>query len=75
MLTSEVAVVKSHHGISVKCSQHRDTGPTDPSLVITEMNPPLYTFISLISFPIYKEGLLHNTKENWETRDRIVFVR
>ena len=26
MLTSEVAVVKSHHGISVKCSRHRDTG-------------------------------------------------
>ena len=33
MLASEVAVVKSHHGISVKCSRYRDTGPTDPSLV------------------------------------------
>ena len=33
MLTSEVAVVKSHHGISIKCSRHRDTGPTDPSLI------------------------------------------
>ena len=35
MLASEVAVVKSHHGISVKCSRYRDTGPTDPSLVFT----------------------------------------
>ena len=32
VLTSEVAVVKSHHGITVKCSRYRDTGPTDPSL-------------------------------------------
>ena len=32
MLTSEVAVLRSRHGISVKCSRHRDTGPTDPSL-------------------------------------------
>ena len=36
MLASEVAVVKSHHGISVKCSRYRDTGPTDPSLVMTQ---------------------------------------
>ena len=35
MFTSEVAVVKSHHGISVKCSRYRDTGTTDPSLVYT----------------------------------------
>ena len=33
MLTSEVAVLKSRHGISVKCSRYRDTGTTDPSLV------------------------------------------
>ena len=33
VLASEVAVVKSHHSISVKCSWYRDTGPTDPSLV------------------------------------------
>ena len=33
VFTSEVAVVKSHHGISVKCSRYRDTGTTDPSLV------------------------------------------
>ena len=33
MLTSEVAVVKSHHGISVNWSQYQDTGPTDPSLI------------------------------------------
>ena len=32
VLTIEVAVVNSHHGISVKCSRYRDTGPTDPSL-------------------------------------------
>ena len=32
MLRSEVAVVQFHHGISVKCSRYRDTGPTDPSL-------------------------------------------
>ena len=32
VLTSEVAVVKSHHGISLKCSRCQDTGPTDPSL-------------------------------------------
>ena len=37
MLTSKVAVLKSHHGISVKCSEYRDTGPTDPSLVITSL--------------------------------------
>ena len=36
MFTSEVAVVKSHHGISVKCSRYRDTGTTDPSLVIAD---------------------------------------
>ena len=35
MLTSEVAVVKFHHGISVKCSRYWDTRPTDPSLVIS----------------------------------------
>ena len=33
VLTSEVAVVKSHHSISVKCSRYRDTRPTDPSLI------------------------------------------
>ena len=37
MLTSEVSVVKSHHGISVKCSQYRDTGPTDPSLFLIQL--------------------------------------
>ena len=37
MLTSEVAVVKSRHGISVKCSRYRDTGTTDPSLIIREI--------------------------------------
>ena len=31
MLTSEVAVVKSHHSISVKFSRYPGTGPTDPS--------------------------------------------
>ena len=36
MLTSEVAVVKSHHVISVKCSRYRDTRPTDPSLDIRQ---------------------------------------
>ena len=35
MLTSEVAVVKYHHSISVKCSRYRDTGPTDPSLIFS----------------------------------------
>ena len=35
MLTIKVAVVKSHHSISVKSSQYRDTGPTDPSLIRT----------------------------------------
>ena len=40
MLTSEVAVVKSHHGISVKCSRHRDTGPTDPSLLLIDLGKP-----------------------------------
>ena len=34
MLTSEVAVVKSHHDISVKYSQYRDTGPTNPSQLL-----------------------------------------
>ena len=34
VLTSEVAVVKSHHTISVKCSRYRDTGTTDPSLIL-----------------------------------------
>ena len=37
MLTSEVAVLKSRHGISVKCSRYRDTGPTDPSLESTNV--------------------------------------
>ena len=32
MFTSEVAVVKSHHSISVKCSRYQDTRPTDPAL-------------------------------------------
>ena len=40
MFTSEVAVVKSHHGISVKCSRYRDTGTTDPSLLSTSKRPP-----------------------------------
>ena len=35
MLTSEMAVLKSRHGISVKCSPYRDTGTTDPSLLYT----------------------------------------
>ena len=34
MLAGEVAVLKSCHGISVKCSRYRDTGPTDPSLIV-----------------------------------------
>ena len=33
VFTSEVAVVKSHHGISVKWSRYRDTRPTNPSLI------------------------------------------
>ena len=33
MLASEVAVLKSRHSISLKCSRYRDTGPTDPSLL------------------------------------------
>ena len=31
VLTSEVAVVKSRHSISLKCSRHQDTVPTKPS--------------------------------------------
>ena len=46
MLASEVAVVKSHHGISVNWSQYRNTGPTDPSLENTE----LYSITSLQMF-------------------------
>ena len=39
VLVSEVAVVKSHHSISLKCSQYRDTGPTDPPLMlVTQQN-------------------------------------
>ena len=38
MLTSEVAVLKSRHGISVKCYRYRDTGTTDPSLNKTSTN-------------------------------------
>ena len=38
MLTSEMAVLKSRHGISVKCSPYRDTGTTDPSLPIQEQS-------------------------------------
>ena len=33
MLTSEVVVVKSHHGISVKYSRHQDNRPTNLSLL------------------------------------------
>ena len=44
MLTSEVAVVNSHHGISVKCSRYRDTGTTDPSLV--------YSRVVTLSLPV-----------------------
>ena len=29
MLASEVAVLKARHGISLKCCQFQDTGPTD----------------------------------------------
>ena len=46
MLTSEVAVVKSHHGISVKCSRHRDTGPTDPSLLYVQFLTRLLHIVS-----------------------------
>ena len=34
IFTSEVAVLKSYHGILVKWSQYRDTRPTDPSIVL-----------------------------------------
>ena len=34
MLASEVAVLKSCDGISVKCSQYRDTRPTNPGKAI-----------------------------------------
>ena len=47
MLASEVAVVKSHHGISVKCSRYRDTGPTDPSLVFNHSPVKVITFTLL----------------------------
>ena len=42
MLTSEVAVLKSRHGISVKCSRYRDTGPTDPSLILNPRLSSIY---------------------------------
>ena len=35
MFTSEVAFVKSCHGISVKWSRYQYTGPTDTSLLVT----------------------------------------
>ena len=47
MLASEVAVVKSHHGISVKCSRYRDTGPTDPSLFSTGCKNQLKVVLTL----------------------------
>ena len=37
ILTSEVLSFKSHHGITLKCSRFRDTGPTYPSLLETVM--------------------------------------
>ena len=53
MLTSEVAVVKSRHGISVKCSRHRDTGTTDPSLVLRDgYNLPFRERPHLSRFPL-----------------------
>ena len=34
MLTFEIPVVKCHHGVEVNWSRYRDTGVTDPALII-----------------------------------------
>ena len=47
MLTSEVAVLKYRHGISVKCSRYRDIGPTNPSLV-----PCMISFAQMLLFTV-----------------------
>ena len=59
MLTSEVAVLKSRHGISVKCSRYRDTGTTDPSLDIgvTEFQA-IHTFVKYL-FIWYVDSCYH----------------
>ena len=53
MLTSKVVVLKSCHGISVKCSRYRDTGPTDPSLI----NITRYGYMCLNTRTVGFEGL------------------
>ena len=46
-MASEVAAVKSHHGISVKCSQYRDTGPTNPSLTYSTCIVYVFAWVCL----------------------------
>ena len=49
-LTSKVVVVKSCHGISVKCSQYRDTRPIDPSVVFTNILPTIEVASYLVAW-------------------------
>ena len=49
--TTQMTVVKSHHSILVKCSQHCDTRVTDPSLPSTRAG--LITLVSQYQEPNY----------------------
>ena len=42
LVSSEVALLKSHHSISVKFSRYRDTWPTDPSLILVHCTESLH---------------------------------
>ena len=49
MLASKAVVLKSHHNILVRYSQYEDTGPTDPSLVKTDVKSPTHSQFPLKS--------------------------
>ena len=61
VLTSEVAVVKSCHGISVKYSRYRDTGTTDPSLPLVHQSPGIHSQGSRCCRPLF-------CASNWSAR-------
>ena len=54
VLASRVAVLKSHHGISLKRPQNQDTKPTDPSQIKTQVycNRWMKTYWNSIHFAV-----------------------
>ena len=60
MLTSKVAVVKSHYGISVNWSRYQYTGPTDPSLGNIQFPSVSWNFAAT-------SKLMHSRGAGWDS--------